>query len=484
MLIDDLLRQLRIAGGDTTAIEVKSAAGGYPESVIPSLSALANTPGGGTLVFGLSEEQGFAPTGVYDPQALKQRLGRDAQDFVPPVILTISDATLDSRPVVIAEVAECDAAFKPCTHRSSGRAWTRSYDGDFQVSELQRQGFIAARTAPHFDTEPVAGASVDDLDPDAVDAWRAVVDAEDSKALGRYEGEQQLRHGGVLRGNEPTLAGLLMLGAYPQEYRPRYVVHVARVEANGTTRNVKSIAGAIPTMLTSTMEWVAANIDYANLTGDDGNMRAVPTFPLAVIRELVGNALIHRDLAPWSEGIAVNLRLSRDRFIISNPGGLYGLTVDRLGHETVSHSRNPRLVGLGLATRTRDGIRVVESLASGLIRVNRELAAHGLPEPHFTDSVIQFTAILRASATSTEPVTQSSPTSPESALKGNQLRVYQQVQAAQPVTLAQVAQSLNMVENSVRRAMTQLRAKGLIELEEGGPGKISRYAIRDSSIQA
>jgi ATP-dependent DNA helicase RecG len=41
-----VVASLRLAGGDVTSMEVKSAAGGLPESLTPTLSALANLPGG------------------------------------------------------------------------------------------------------------------------------------------------------------------------------------------------------------------------------------------------------------------------------------------------------------------------------------------------------------------------------------------------------------------------------------------------------
>ncbi|MBT0773305.1 hypothetical protein KIH74_30450 [Kineosporia sp. J2-2] len=43
--LDETVGRLRADGGDTTDIEVKSAAGGLPESLTATLSALANRQG-------------------------------------------------------------------------------------------------------------------------------------------------------------------------------------------------------------------------------------------------------------------------------------------------------------------------------------------------------------------------------------------------------------------------------------------------------
>jgi ATP-dependent DNA helicase RecG len=53
--LSSLAAELRLGGGDTTAIEVKAAAGGLPDSLMPTLSALANLPGGGTVILGPSD---------------------------------------------------------------------------------------------------------------------------------------------------------------------------------------------------------------------------------------------------------------------------------------------------------------------------------------------------------------------------------------------------------------------------------------------
>jgi len=65
---------LREAGGDFEEVEVKSAAGGFPESLTSTLSAMANLPGGGLILLGLDETTGFRPVVLKDAQALKQAL--------------------------------------------------------------------------------------------------------------------------------------------------------------------------------------------------------------------------------------------------------------------------------------------------------------------------------------------------------------------------------------------------------------------------
>lgn len=65
--MNELVARLRTAGGDYDDVEVKSAAGGLPQSLASTLSALANHPGGGTIILGLDEATGFRPVQLSDP---------------------------------------------------------------------------------------------------------------------------------------------------------------------------------------------------------------------------------------------------------------------------------------------------------------------------------------------------------------------------------------------------------------------------------
>lgn len=81
-----LVVDLRHKGSDTAEIEVKRATGGFPDSLLPTVSAFANTPGGGTIIFGLNESAGFAPVGVYDPAACRATLATKARRALDPPV--------------------------------------------------------------------------------------------------------------------------------------------------------------------------------------------------------------------------------------------------------------------------------------------------------------------------------------------------------------------------------------------------------------
>ena len=396
-----MVQELRTTSGDNAHLEAKSAAGGFPDTVSETLSAFANTPGGGDIIFGIDESQGFAVTGVYDPQLCQQAVANVARHGVaPPLRITTDVATMDGSAVVIAHVPEADRSLKPVKVCKSGLAYLRQYDGDYPLSEQEEQAFIADRGQPTFDEEPVVKAGLEDLDPSAVQSYiaeRRLV----SPTLATMSDEEVLVRTGVVSSDHPTLAGLLALGRYPQQFFANLGIQASLLPPGGSRATVRvfdsaSITGAIPTMLEEASSWVYRMAGRA-IVGDEatGSVSNKPTYPLIAVRELLANALIHRDLGSYALNQPITVQIKADQLLISNPGGLFGLRLGSLGH-TPSHLRNGRLAEICQYVTTRDRTRVIERLGTGIPTVRESVAAAGMRPPVFIDQGVRFVAILQA----------------------------------------------------------------------------------------
>jgi ATP-dependent DNA helicase RecG len=278
---------------------------------------------------------------------------------------------------------------------------------------------------------------------------------------------------------------MLSFGKYPQQFYPQFVIRAADLRGvdDGTrARNVTTIDGAIPRMLTATMDWLRTNISTSLVTHADGSVRDVAEYPLAALRELVANALVHRDLESWSEGMAIEIRLQSDRLVITNPGGLYGITVDRLGLEHVTSARNQRLVSLCVDSRDpKDGTRVIEALSTGLTQVAQLLRAAALPPAQFFDSGVSFTVVLHQSQNLknlAEAKDHRLAVRPDFR-DGSQIKlIYETLKSDGPGTVADIAARTSIPASSVRRTLTRLRDDyGVVELQ-GGRGQNSTWLLR------
>ncbi len=173
---------------------------------------------------------------------------------------------------------------------------------------------------------------------------------------------------------------------------------------------------------------------------------------------------MHRDLDNWSEGLSVEVRLRRDRLVVSNPGGLYGITTDRLGREGVTSARNARLVAICQHVRTPDtGARVIEALASGIPIVGSSLAEAGLPPAKFIDAAIRFTAILNRS---------DGPQRSRASLTSTQRRVYDALE--RDSTVRDLEDVLGLTGATLRKALRVLVNSNLVT-QQGGRGRPTTY---------
>ena len=85
------------------------------------------------------------------------------------------------------------------------------------------------------------------------------------------------------------------------------------------------------------------------------------------------------------------------KFIVENPGGLWGLTERELG-KTSPRAKNAVLYRMCSAITTEDGKRVIEGHATGIPEVRRSLRDAFLPAPYFKDEVIKFKVLLTSSS--------------------------------------------------------------------------------------
>ena len=230
----DLVEQIRQRRCERTGVEVKAARGGTPKRLYEALSAFANSPDGGILLFGLDENQGFEIVGVGDAHRLQEEVSHLASADMEPVLrpdFAVED--LDGKIVVAAEIAEVPADQKPCYYRPAGLqkgAYIRVGNTNRQMTDYEIFGYTSNRKQPDFDVQPVEDATLDDLDRNRLESYLS--ELRRSRPGATYLNgpfEQTLMRLRVVRDVEgvlrPTLAGLLVFGDYPQQFVPSFASH-------------------------------------------------------------------------------------------------------------------------------------------------------------------------------------------------------------------------------------------------------------------
>lgn len=395
MILDDL----RHEQSDNRLIEAKAANVDFPISAAKTLCSFANMPGGGTILFGIDEKSDFAATGVYDARNCQNTLANYAQkEYTSPVIVDISMIIIDGKNVVVGIVHEAKKILKPVKYRKTGSAYIRQYDSDFELSALEEKLFESNQGIVHYDEEPVPHSSIADLNKQLLGDY-IINRRKYSDVLKESNDEDVLIQTGVIcHTGELSVAGLMALGKYPQKYFPNYTIKASNVKSSKTndrTRavNVRAFDGPIPTMLENALRWVFENSDEYTMDLDDGNVKRVGEYPTVTCREMIANTLIHRDLSPVAMIETITLKIEDTRLVLSNPGGLFGLTVNELG-KAASRTRNTRLAEICQYVPATDNSNIVEKLGSGIRKMYAEQDKYGFTRPKFIDGEIYFTVTL------------------------------------------------------------------------------------------
>lgn len=381
-------------------IEIKTAEKGCPK-LFDSLSSFSNQDTGGIIICGLKEKERFTAVGVYDVQDLQQKIASQCKQMEPELRPLFTTTMVDDKAVVAIEVPGLDVVERPVFYKGAGRlrgSYVRVGDADEPMNEYEIYTYDAFRRRIRDDLRVVSEAKASLLQQDLLNKYLAAIKEEHANLARNTTDEEILELMGVLDGGVPTLAGVMAFGKYPQGYFPQ--LGITAVVVPGTQMGQlgedgerfianKRINGTIPEMLEEAVEFVKRNMRVKTIINAEGRRDDKPEFPLTAIREIILNALVHRDYSIHTEGTPVTICMFADRLEVTNKGGLYGrISVDALG-KVHPDTRNPALANM------LEVLHIAENRYSGIPTIRREMERAGLPAPEFSSVSGEFKVTLR-----------------------------------------------------------------------------------------
>lgn len=414
--LSEVVATVRRARTDLEKVEVKAAASALPKSMWPTVSAFSNY-GGGLIILGLDESSGFTPTPGFDAARIQdaaseafrpRRNSEPAGPVTPRPVGSIDIADVDGSPVVVIDVEELPPDNKPSYVTTQGveaGTYERIGDGDRRMSSYGIFLLTTDGGQPRDDSAAVSGTSIDDLDPAQVERFISRLRRTRKRSIADLSSVTDIlrRHNVVASdGKTLTLAGLLTLGRYPQQFFPQLMITFAsfpgksKADIVGEVRMLdrQIIEGPIPVMVDDAVRAVLGNLKLRRVSRGAGASDE-PEVPLDAIREAVANALTHRDYSAFALGDQVRVEVYPDRVEIWSPGGIWGgrRVVDL--YDGNSRSRNQVLASLLTEVPFPDRDETVcENAGSGIPRMAGVLGRMGLPAPRFEARTTSMTVTL------------------------------------------------------------------------------------------
>ena len=459
-------------------IELKKAGKGTPEKLYDTLSSFSNQYGGGTIIFGIDESDGYKVTGVYDAQDLQVKVSKQALQMEPVVRPIFTVTEFEGKKVVSAEISEVDTNDKPCFYRAAGRlrgSYIRVGEADEPMTEYEVYSYEAYKKKIRDELRVVDRACIDDLSKETLEEYFVKIRKEKAN-LAKHSSEKILALQGMISEDKPTVAGLMVLGDYPQAFFPQMSITAMVIdgivfgELGGSGERFidnKRFEGTIPQMLEGAMAFVRRNIRTATVINNNGVREDRTEYPLKAVREIILNALIHRDYSVHTEDSPIRIIIYKDRLEVENPGGLYGrLSIGDLG-KIPADTRNPFLAGnLEIMINT-------ENRFSGIPTIIQEMEEAGLKPPVFESRRGNFKVTLyndrRADENDILNVTL------------RDISIEEKIKAfcKKPKTKEEIAAYLNIgsVYYTVKRYLTPMIESGILEMTipEKPKSKFQKY---------
>lgn len=364
------------------------------------LSAFANQPGGGNLVFGL--DNSGIPIGM-DVEAVEKtvnqlaNLGRAALEPV----LALDHAVEEFNGVRLLFVYVPESAVKPVHLRgkSLDEAFIRSGGTTRKASRQEIGTLMLNSRTPRWEelhasvllnnAELAASLNVEPIfsmleRPVATGLEEMLAWMASERFIFRNPA------GGGYITNLGAIAAARKLADFPDLSRKavRVVVYdglnkaTTNLEQEGTKGYAISFQGLL--------RFVVSLLPQSEIVEQALRMKRT-VYPEIALREIIANALIHQDFSVTGAGPLIEI--FDDRIEVSNPGGLLpSKQLDRL-IGTQPESRNEHLA------RAFRRYKICEERGSGLLKAGLEIELYGLPPIEFVASANHFKVTLHAPKT-------------------------------------------------------------------------------------
>jgi ATP-dependent DNA helicase RecG len=352
------------------------------ESLASTMTAMANSMGG-TVLLGVVGPTGNL-VGVRNVATAVDLVLQAALSIDPPLIIPLPQVMrINGKAIIIAQIP----LGMPHTYALDGRYLQRQGTNNAPLKTRDLRRLIIERGEVSFETEIARGATSQDIDWDRAKAYTTSL-----SGMGESSAEQILLKRGCLVEQDgvlhPTNAGILLFGKDPQRFLRGADITAARFasETMSDTFRRQDILGTLPDQIRRAEMFLVDHLRKDIQLGQTMARAEQFEYPLEAARELVVNAVAHRDYQINGDGI--RLFIFNNRMEVTSPGRLPGpVTIDNIKDERFS--RNPAIV------QVLSDMGFIERLGYGVDRVIDLMSQQKLRAPEFEEKAGGFRVILR-----------------------------------------------------------------------------------------
>ena len=346
-------------------MEFKTA---FDKDAIETLAAFANTKGGKVFI-GVSDRGAIKGTEI-GKESVQNWINQAKQYTSHSIIPDVETVTIKSKNIVIFSVQE--SPIKPVACR--GRYYKRIKNANHQlsVSEVVNLHLKTFNTSWDFHVDEHHSEKDISFDKvqgfiDHVNTNREVPVMDDPlTVLQKFE---------LLRESKITYACFLLFMSGESSLS---TIELGRFQTPTIIKDGATLKADLFSEVEDVMDFIKKHINKAYIITGRPQREERWDYPLDAIREIVINAIIHRDYRSTQDSV---VKVFDDRIEIFNPGGLpEGITIEKLlKGEYISIARNKKIAEVFKAAG------LIEKYGSGIKRILNAFNSYNLPAPEFKE---------------------------------------------------------------------------------------------------
>lgn len=348
-----------------------------------------------------------------------------------------------------------------------GKYYKRSGSTLQELSGIELDKMILSVQGRTWDSIPVPNVQIEDLENDAFRLFRTK--AADS---GRLDKESlSVTNGTLIKNLHLTenemlnRAAVLAFHPDPEQWVTGAYIKVAFFENEADILYQDEIHGPLLLQVEKTMELIYTKYMKALISYDDIYRKETFFFPRAAFRELLLNAVIHKD---YLSTTPIQIRIYKDKIRLWNDGNLpKEVPLENLYKEHVSKPTNPNLANIFFKCG------MVESWGRGFEKIAAYCAEEKAKLPEIDLSLGGVTARCFASDAYIELLGRHSEKVPRKFLESSlqvprncpekAQKTYIAIAQNPQVTSKKLSEELKISDRAVRKHIKELKAAGLIE---------------------
>lgn len=262
-----------------------------------------------------------------------------------------------------------------------------------------------------------------------------------------------------------TKMGLILFGENVDEVYSHSIFKVEIDYGDGKSE-IQNITGPISLQLPKLMEIIKNKALKLTIDRSDAERTEHIDFPTEILREVIANAIIHRDYS--IEGANNYIYISKDKIVVKSPGlPIEPFTIEDIRTmDLPSVSRNPKIMyvynRMGMAEARGFGLRSLKDLPS-----------KGFPLPLFRlmGNILEITLVRNKSQFAKVKGFENVKLSEEDKMG----LVY--IQNNEPITTSNYANEFSLTNKTAQRRLSSLVEKGVITKE--GEKRWTKYSIKN-----